>query len=142
MNDFTDCAESLFNEKENEKAFKMIKQALKYFKSLTKNSKEYFDFVLKNLNSRALKILNSDDIEDSKFFFYKTEELLRIFKNSISPKMYCQTLNNISIWLRKAGQLKLSMEYLNKSQRISETNGIPYGIIYVNKAVVYSTMQK
>ena len=130
----------------------MIEESLKYFQRLTKNTTYYFEYVLRNLNKKALSILQEGkffkfyikkgNIEDSKFFFFKLEELLRTFKESFSARVTGETLNNISIWMRKAGQFKMSMEYLDKCQRVMEKSKIPYGILHINKSVVYSNMER
>lgn len=138
----TDTADQLFSIKKYERAIRMLRKSISYYDKLYGKKNEYFDYITGVLNSRALRLLETEEMKYSFFILKNLEKFIRERKNCYSVSCLVETFNNLSFWYKKAGQFKSSLEYIQKAQQLIFSNGLEAGLTDLNKCAIYSAMGK
>ena len=138
----TETADQLFIAEKFEKGIRMIKKSIDYYDRLFGKKEEYFDYIIQVLNSRALKLLGREQMEYSFFLLKSAEKMMRNRKGNFTINGLVETFNNLSFWFQRAGNLKQSLEYIQKARGLVYTHGLENGLIEMNITAVHSLMNR
>ena len=106
-----------------EKGLELIKNALDMHKIMTTDSKDFFESMIIFLNSKALRLIERDQLKNAWIILKRCEYFLNEKQQadefqSILPNLDLKILNTQSVWLKKSGDGKTALERLDKAQRM------------------------
>ena len=118
---------------------KAIKISDHIFKDKPKD--EFFNHVVKVMNSKSAEFLDRKDIKNSLEILKHCEIMIKKRKSS-SSEVKVETYNNLSLWYRKRGMFNISLEYIEKALKVCIREDYPSGRTYLNYGALYSVIGK